>query len=263
MRSLASIGPFSLERAALFLDFDGTLVPIADRPDAVKVGEATIALLDRLMEHTAGALAVVSGRPVATLQKLLAPATPALAGSHGLELKLPDGELVRQPVDEIGLERAVDLLREFSAGDRRLIVEEKPASVALHFRQAPEMQVDCEALAQKIVRERRSLHLLKGKMVVEIKAARGDKGAAVEELMKLKPFEGRLPVFAGDDITDETAFKAVQRRDGITIKVGDGETAARYRAADIAQLHDWLSRQATGNPPRPDREGLHKRAALS
>jgi trehalose 6-phosphate phosphatase len=125
------------------------------------------------------------------------------------------------------------------------------------------MQVDCEALAQKIVRERRSLHLLKGKMVVEIKAARGDKGAAVEELMKLKPFEGRLPVFAGDDITDETAFKAVERRDGITIKVGDGETAARYRAGDIAQLHDWLSRQAAGGPPRQGGESLHKRAALS
>lgn len=261
MRSLALIGPFSLERAALFLDFDGTLVPIADRPDAVHPDAETIALLGRLIERTGGALAVVSGRPIAALEKLLAPATPALAGSHGLELKLADGSVVRQPVDSAGLQRAVELLREFAAGDRRLIVEEKPASVALHFRQAPEKQVDCEALARKIVRERRSLHLLEGKMVVEIKAARGDKGAAVDELMRIKPFEGRLPVVAGDDVTDEAAFKAVARRDGITIKVGDGPTAARYRAADIAQLHDWLFRQA-GTTPRPAKDRSIPRTEL-
>lgn len=263
MRSLALIGPFSLERAALFLDFDGTLVPIVDRPDAVEVDPGTIELLSRLIERTGGALAVVSGRPVSALEKLLAPATPALAGSHGLELRLADGRIVRQPVDEAGLERAIEAFRDFSAGDRRLIVEEKPASVALHFRQAPEMQLDCEQLARRIVRERRSLHLLTGKMVVEIKAARGDKGAAVNELMAQKPFAGRLPVFAGDDVTDEAAFKAVERRDGITIKVGEGETAARYRAGDIAQLHEWLARQANSAAARRDKDHLTPRTALS
>ena len=243
---------------SLFLDFDGTLVPIAERPDAVSVARQTIELVERLQALTGGAVAVVSGRPVETLERFLAPADLALSGSHGLELKLPGRPTARRPVDAAGLAEAVARLKRFAGGDNRLLIEEKPASVALHYRQAPERQEECERLVQDILHSRPDLNLMPGKMVLELKAGSGNKAGAIAELMALEPFRGRVPLFAGDDVTDEDAFGLVEELGGVTVRIGPGETSARYRLDDVAAFLAWLGELAAhpeGSAAPPSRIG--------
>ncbi|WP_099868106.1 trehalose-phosphatase [Pararhizobium haloflavum] len=230
----------SAAELAIFLDLDGTLVPIATRPDEIVVDRTTIDLLDQLHRNTDGALAVISGRPVDKLRCFLAPVTVPLAGSHGLELSLPGEPVMRRPIDEEALQKADQRLCRFAQSDGRLIVERKSCSVALHYRQAPDRKASCERLMQDILNAFPMLKLIAGKMVLELTAGEGDKANAIKQLMQRPPFAGRVPLFAGDDATDESAFPVVQELGGLTIKVGTGETSARFRFADVEAFLRWL-----------------------
>lgn len=236
-----ALGPVDLERAAFFLDFDGTLVAIAERPDCVRLEARTAGLLKDLFRRTEGAVAIITGRPIAAMETFDLPAGMPVAGSHGLELRAYDGAIQRRDVDEEALAAAVESLTRFAEADERLIVERKPASVTLHFRQAPEHRSASEELARDLVVRYPTLSLLEGKMVVELKAGKADKAEAVTALMELAPFAARRPVAAGDDVTDEAAFAAVRRLGGVAIKVGPGPTAADYRAPTIREFHLWLA----------------------
>ena len=227
-------------RAALFLDFDGSLVELAPTPDAILVPPALGALLRRLVARTEGATAVVSGRQVADIDRHLALSLPA-AGTHGVELRLaPGGEVVRQPAPP-----EVDVLRRrlralpILAGGASL--EDKGAGLVVHFRQAPHLAGQVKAAMAEATRDLPALHLVDGKMVVEAKAAGIDKGTAVAAFMAVPPFAGRTAVFVGDDVTDEDGFRAATAHGGFGIKVGEGGTAARYRLADVAAVHGWLA----------------------
>jgi trehalose 6-phosphate phosphatase len=239
-RTDTALSDISLANAAFFFDLDGTLTPIMEQPDDVALHPATLKLLAEIYAATNGALAVVSGRPIETLLFLLAPLDIPLAGSHGVELKLPGSPLQQEGVDLKGLAHAVDAMRAFARHDKRLRVEVKPASVALHYRQAPEHKDDCLALVESIVKGHPQLEIIRGKMVVEIMAGRGDKGSAIAKLATLPAFKGRLLVFAGDDVTDEAGFRWVGKQGGITIKVGTGPTTATQRVDDVAALIDWM-----------------------
>ena len=183
---------------------------------------------------------MVSGRPIAELDALLAPATLPAAGLHGLEWRGRDGRIMRRGDDlgDLGPLRA--RLGRLAAADERLVVEDKGLSVALHYRRAPERQRELRELFTGLVAGVRGYHVLEGKMVVEAKPESIGKGHAIESLMGSPPFRGRRPVFAGDDVTDEDGFAAVERMGGISIKVGNGKTRAQYRTASVATLLDWL-----------------------
>ena len=231
--------------AALFLDFDGTLVELADSPDAIQVSPALRPLLERLSRRLGGRLAIVSGRAIHDLDSHLGRCGIAVSGSHGLELRFADGAGLPLATPG-GLAPARAELLALSDADPRLLVEEKPASVALHFRRAPERAAEAEALVAALA-ARTGLAVQPGKMVLELRPPGADKGDALRRLMREPPFAGARPLFVGDDLTDEHAFEAAAELGGDGILVGpERPTAGVWRLADVAQVAAWLEEAAGG-----------------
>ena len=230
---------------ALFLDLDGTLIELATTPDAVVVPRKLRGILSACAEAFDGAVAIVSGRPIAALDALLDPLRLPAAGLHGLELRMPDGTLeqvARRAAGLAGLRaRFLSLARE----DARLVVEDKGSSLALHFRRAPERERELRELVAGAATGHDGHHVMHGKMVLEVRPSHADKGTAIVRLLAMPPFAGRRPIFAGDDITDEDGFAAVNRLGGISLKVGEGDTGAMFRVPDVDALHAWLAAVAS------------------
>ncbi|HSV82396.1 MAG TPA: trehalose-phosphatase [Ramlibacter sp.] len=223
---------------ALFLDFDGTMVDIAPLPHAVEVPQPLIVVLRDIHQLLGGAVAVISGRPIAQIDAFLDPLKLAVAGVHGAERRRADGELSllnTHPMDHVEHEA-----RALAAHHPNLLVETKRGSVALHYRLAPQLEEACLQVMQAAVATSPGLTLLRGKMVVEAKPGGASKGRAIEEFLHEAPFAGRTPVFIGDDITDEVGFSTVQRLGGLGIKVGEGSTVAWRRLADPPALRREL-----------------------
>jgi len=227
---------------ALFLDIDGTLVHYADHPGAVAIDAALHAMLARLAQATEGALALISGRAIADIDALFAPSRFAVAGQHGAERRSADGSLHYHAPLTARLHGAAEHLRRLVREHPGLLLEEKGASLALHYRNAP----DAAGLA---LRETRRVlaglgdefELQAGKFVFEVKPSGKDKGTAIAAFMAEAPFAGRRPVFVGDDLTDELGFDLVNRTGGDTVKVGPGPTCARWRLANADAVRGWLS----------------------
>ena len=228
------------ETWALFLDFDGTLTEIVATPDRVRVDPALHGTLRELFESLDGALAVVSGRPVADLDQYLAPLRLPTAGMHGLEWRGSDGRVLRKRYGGRAPGELRDRLAEVADTDPRLLLEDKGASLALHYRGAPEREAELQALMTDLLSNLRGYRVLCGKMVLELLPTQSGKGQAIKAYMKLNPYRGRRPVFAGDDVTDEDGFAAVARMGGISIKVGDGPSAAMHRSPTVSAFVTWL-----------------------
>lgn len=225
---------------ALFLDFDGTLVDLAARPEAVVVPDSLRDTLEALCEYTGGALAVISGRPIAQLDEFLAPLQLPAAGEHGGERRGADGKIHQQSTHP--LERVQACAEALALAHPALQVENKRGSVALHYRQAPELAELCRQAMQSAVEQSPGLTLLRGKMVVEAKPGGASKGHAIEAFMAEPPFAGRQPLFVGDDITDEVGFSTVQNRGGLGVKIGMGPSVAWHRLDSPAALREALAR---------------------
>lgn len=226
---------------ALFLDVDGTLLDIAERPEQVDTHKVDCALIEGLQRAADNALALISGRSLAQLDALFAPLTLPAAGQHGFERRDVQGERHRHrfPVDS--LRPAKEALRQFAGRHAGLVMEDKGASIALHYRLAPRLeQAALEAVREAAAPLGKAVQIQAGKMVWELKPAGADKGAAIEEFMREAPFAGRTPVFLGDDVTDEYGFRVVNRLGGHSVKVGPGETAARSRLANPDAARAWL-----------------------
>jgi trehalose 6-phosphate phosphatase len=231
---------------ALFVDFDGTLADLAPRPDAVALLPGLTDTLQALTRRLDGALAVVSGRPIEQLDRLLVPLVLPCAGVHGTERRQANGEMVRIETAVDGVLDALAHQAEALATQHPgLLVERKPGALALHYRLAPTFEAACLELMERAVSVHPGLTLLHGKQVVEAKPLGASKGNAIEAFMAEAPFAGRRPVFAGDDVTDEAGFAAVQRLGGCGIKVGAGDTLARWRLPHPAALRRWLQQSVT------------------
>jgi trehalose 6-phosphate phosphatase len=226
---------------ALFLDVDGTLVEIAAEPDAVRVDDGLVTLLTGLQHKLDGAVALVSGRTIATLDRLFSPLRLPAAGNHGLERRASGGE-IRRPGANAEMMAIRDAFAGFVAENPGALLEDKTLSMAIHFRNRPELETAATALAEEIVSgSAQNLFLQKGKKLVEIRPGQGDKGTAIAEFLSEEPFSGRLPVFIGDDVTDENGFELVNRRGGHSIRVGnDVTTAAQYHVSDVTGVIGWL-----------------------
>jgi trehalose 6-phosphate phosphatase len=226
-------------RDALFLDFDGTLTEIAQRPELVFIEPALVGLIERVQRLIGGAVAVVSGRPLKEIDNFLMPLRLPGAGQHGAELRMHGNSTPRRRVWPGVAAAAFDLRGRFGT-DPQLIVEEKGASVAIHYRAAPARADECQNAAREVAKLH-GLDVLVGKMVVEVRPRGLHKGIAVEALLSRPLFRGRRPVFVGDDTTDEDGFAQAQSRAGYGIKVGGGDTCAQYRLEDVEAVHQWLA----------------------
>jgi trehalose 6-phosphate phosphatase len=241
--------PPTLDRDhALFLDFDGTLVDIAPSPDRIVVDPALTRTLARLLHRQDGALAIVSGRPIAEIDRWLAPLQLPAAGIHGAERRDVRGAIERR--DDASLAPIVEQMERLAAAEPGLRVERKRGAVALHYRDAPHCETLCRHALQEALAQAPEFALLPGKCVFEVLPRGISKGRSVQAFLAAPPFAGRPPVFIGDDVTDEAGFEAVQAVGGIAVKVGPGASVARFRLDDAAAVRRWLA-EAAATPPSP------------
>jgi trehalose 6-phosphate phosphatase len=230
---------------AVFLDVDGTLLDIARQPNAVAVSPELRDTLQLAYRLSNGAVALISGRSLSDLDRLFGPLQFPAAGQHGLERRDSRGHVMRSTdaVDRINL--AARTLDAQARTQRGILVEYKGLSLALHFRGAPELQEWAEhAMRALLIGLGPEFQLIEGKMVYELKPGGRDKGTAIADFMSEAPFAGRLPVFIGDDTTDEDGFAVVNSRAGHSVKVGSGATAARWHIADAQGVRRWIESYA-------------------
>jgi trehalose 6-phosphate phosphatase len=240
MQSLPAF--LSPSETAFFFDFDGTLVEIAPTPDGVLVPQTLIESLAELRRLSNGAVAVVSGRGIDSIDGYLGMPDLPVAGLHGAERREASGDIVRFGFDDERLLRMEHVLADVVKAHPGMLLEIKGAALALHYRNAPQAEPVAREVTQRLVAEHPDAYMLQpGKMVYEIKPKNVDKGRALSAFLDEPPFAGRMPVFAGDDLTDEKAFAVVNARGGLSIKVGAGETAAQARVESVGAFLAWLS----------------------
>lgn len=249
--SMQSIPAFlSLTDTAFFFDFDGTIVELAPTPDSICVPPSLIALLAALRHRSHGAVAIVSGRGIDNIDTFLNMPDLPIAGLHGAERRDANGDTQRIGFNDarlLRIERELAVVVERHPG---MLLEIKGAAVALHYRNAPEREGIAREATERLVADYADAYVLQpGKMVFEIKPKGVDKGRALAAFLNEPPFAGRMPVFAGDDLTDEKGFAVVNAHGGLSIKVGAGETSARARLDSVDALHAQIARWLEAGRP--------------
>lgn len=242
MAEVSSVPPLISGNLAFFFDLDGTLAEIKPHPDQVYIPAAVRTLLQKMSVMSDGALALISGRSMSELDKLATPFHFPLAGVHGAERRDINDKthIVTLPEPMVAaLHQQLSDALQYHPGTE---LEAKGMAFALHYRQAPEAKEAIFELAQAMIQRYPELALQPGKCVVELKPLGIDKGAAIRAFMQEAPFAGRKPVFIGDDLTDEAGFKQVNALGGLTIKVGSGDTIAKYRLANVRMVYHWLGK---------------------
>lgn len=237
MSQINAVAP-AVPQLAIFTDFDGTLVELAETPDAVEVADTLTDQLQRAVQELDSAFAVLTGREISDIDRFLAPLHLPIAGAHGTQRRRADGfvETV-DPASVLGAEAIAHAVQSVVMAHPSLLLETKEGAVALHYRQAPELEDVVRVAMEEAVASVPDFELVPGKMVLEARPRGVSKGEALRAFMREEPFLGRTPIFIGDDTTDEDAFIAAQDLGGVGIKLGDGETAARMRIPNVASVH--------------------------
>ncbi len=233
------------DRFALFLDIDGTLIDMALTPDLVTVPPELPPALTRLSQRLGGALALVTGRSLQNADALFEPLQFPAAGLHGAEIRVDDRLLLLEPSPEFAALKQ-DLLAEAERFPG-VLIEDKGAALAAHFRLAPQFEDEMQGVMQAYAgRAGPNWALQFGKMVIELRPAGSNKGNALERFLKSDVFLNRLPVAIGDDLTDEAMFAIANARGGTSIRVGaEGyQTCATGRLPSAAVVRDMLMRLA-------------------
>jgi trehalose 6-phosphate phosphatase len=233
-----------LDRHALFLDLDGTLIEYAPHPGAVTADAPLLRLLEMLTRRFGGALALVSGRSIETLDKLLAPLRLPASGLHGYERRSAGGVQSRHPPpSEHALASARRLMAQLAQQDPRVRLEDKRCALALHFRQAPQREREIVEAVRAIAEQvGGGLEPLLGSQVIELAPRGVSKATGIAEFMSEPPFAGRRPLFVGDDATDEVAFEWVNAAGGLSVAVNaSGRTAATTRLRSVREVRTWLN----------------------
>jgi trehalose 6-phosphate phosphatase len=240
---------------AVFLDFDGTLADIAGHPEGVYIPAALIERLACLRDRLGGALAIISGRPIAALDRFLAPYEFDAAGVHGLERR-SSGQPQHCPVREHArLPAVLAFLKQQLPQNAGLLIEDKGCSVAVHWRMSPQLEGLVLDVIGEVMRDLGPEYKLQqGKAVAEILSSDVNKGHAIEALLRAPPYLGRRPLFIGDDLTDEHGFEVVNRHGGVSVRVGPGPTRARFRLANPQTVRDRVRAWGGGQPINPEQD---------
>lgn len=235
----------AVDTATLLLDFDGTLVDIADRPDGVIVPSKVTALLNRAMDRLNGRVAIVSGRSVEALEGFLPDFTGTLIGTHGAELRYEGAYTQTVTFDLETIERLIRIAQDFAVLRPEFLIEPKPSGVVLHYRQAEEHGALALRFMESLAMAADGFRLQPALMAYELKPDDVGKDIALRNLLEKPDFKGTTPIFAGDDLTDEPALELMGQYGGTAIKIGHAETMATSRLVEPATLvdllHGWLA----------------------
>lgn len=231
--------PLPTDTVTVFLDLDGVLAPLAPTPEAVGPDSERSRILSELIQRLDHRVAVISGRTLSEIDRILEGRAQSASGIHGLEWRLTQGQVFRTPADA-AIQVVIQSLYEFAAEHPGVLVEDKGMSAGLHYRLAPEVEDQAHALAQRLCAET-GLELQPGALVLELKTPGSNKGLALENFMQHQPFAAGVPIMIGDDLTDEYGFEAAEKQGGFGILVGpERQTSARYRLEDVADVLNWL-----------------------
>jgi trehalose 6-phosphate phosphatase len=227
---------------ALFLDVDGTLLEIAETPQSVRVPSTLKPLLVSLSFRLDGALALISGRTLNDLDHLFAPLRFCAAGMHGSERRDAAGRVFRPQLDPRCLNDARKHLQQFTSQHEGLLLEDKGHGLAVHFRGAPHLSWEVRTAVSVACQQAGSRFTVQaGKCVFEIRPAACTKGTAIRAFTERPPFVDRLPIYIGDDLTDEDGFAVVNEIGGISIRVGDAQgSAAQHSLPGVRHVLRWL-----------------------
>jgi trehalose 6-phosphate phosphatase len=231
--------PPSLEWC-LFLDVDGTLIELTDSPFETRADTELKVLLGEVAERLGGAVALVSGRSIEYLDALFAPLRLPAAGLHGVERRKASGVVHGASFVDSQLDLVRVALKSLVRAHPGTLLEDKGRTVAVHFRMAPQFESNVRDTVVAVASQLSSnYHIQEGDMMLEIKPRGFTKDSAIKAFMHEPPFSGRKPVFVGDDLTDQDAFKAVEDLGGISIAVGD-RVHGQYRFENTAAVRAWL-----------------------
>ncbi len=236
-----AVDPPQRREWALFLDVDGTLLRVAIGPGAVVVPARTRLALRTALAREAGAVALVSGRTVADLDRLFAPLQLPTIGVHGLEWRDAAGRFHAAQIPSRHLDAARRRVVPLVAAHAGLELEDKGCSLAVHFRLAPHLEQQVRQLLDQQARALPDYRVQEGKYCLDLRPALRTKGPAIDAFMRMAPFAGRQPVFVGDDATDEQGFETVNALGGLSIHVGNRVgSAARWQFPNVNAVVRWL-----------------------
>ena len=227
---------------ALFLDIDGTLLEICDKPELVKVNDNLIKLILKIEKCLDGALAFISGRAILEVDQLFKPLKLPTSGKHGAERRDASGKTHIAKNNAFNITSSmVKTLEKFVYSNPGTILENKKQTLALHFRLKPQIEKQAEDLINGLISNHAELELLKGKMVLEIKPKATHKGTAIAQFMKEYPFAGKTPFFFGDDASDETGFEIINSMNGISVCVNPPvNSVAKFKLDTVSSVINWL-----------------------
>jgi trehalose 6-phosphate phosphatase len=251
------------ENLCLFLDIDGTLLEFASRPEDVRVPASLVETLVKLQSVLKGAFAFVTGRRIAEVDKLFAPLRTAASGVHGAELRAAPQSKITFDRSDLLPEQLHQRLLELSEQFPGTFVEDKTFALAVHYRKVPDAMPSLRKRIELIVAQQAdaSLTILSGHSVIEIKRKAYEKGMAIDLLMLQAPFDGRTPIFIGDDATDLPGFAAVLRSGGFAFSVGQKFTGLTGDFAAPQNVRDWLAEFADMQSALPQRKAFTKEQA--
>ncbi|MGO1298687.1 MAG: trehalose-phosphatase [Vibrio sp.] len=237
-----TLPPLPFDNVALFFDFDGTLVELQATPEAVIVDDELRTLLQSLGREVNQALALISGRSLDSLDHLLAMPTVNVSGSHGMQFRCGSSEDTFLHPETITLPDSLIKDCQRFCQQHDLLLEDKPLTVAIHYRSKPEMENQVETYLQQLSERFASLNLSiqAGKSIRELKPTGINKASALDYFMNQAEFKGRTPWYFGDDVTDEDAFTWINERHGVSVKIGDGESNAQYQLTSPQEVVGFL-----------------------
>lgn len=230
----------NLRETALFLDFDGVLVDLAETPDSVVVPDDLATTLDALGERTGGAVAIVSGRAIESIERLLPDYHGDVVGSHGAERRVAGETETHVLAGSESVRKIQGVVRSFAALDPGFLVEDKPCGVVLHFRRNPDLYSEAHRFMESLSGHFPDFKIQPAKMAVEMKPVDIGKAQSVRWLLERPPYQGRRPIYFGDDATDEPAMEHCLEAGGAAIKVAEGDTRANYRVDTAEEVRSIL-----------------------
>lgn len=225
-------------QVVLFLDIDGTISEFHPDPDKSIIHPEIINILENLQQYIQ--LILVTGRSILQAQKLIHPLQWNIAGSHGLELIYQADLKTLISLNKPQLQALKQYIEEQAVQIPDLRIEVKDYSVALHFREHPQLENRVHAFALECLNQFSDFELKAGKYVFELVPKGANKGSAIQQIIQQYHLTDHYPMFIGDDLTDEAGFKVINALHGCSIKVGLGQTLARYRLENVSQVQAFL-----------------------